>query len=88
MEDVAPAIALYPNPAQHAITLSASVSGVALSEVAVFDMAGRRMPVSAVQNRSSKQHVLELDIQSLATGVYFVRWRTGNAVGSMPFQKH
>ena len=87
IEDVAPTIALYPNPAQHAITLSSSVSGVALSEVAVFDMAGRRMPVSAVQNRSSMQHALELDIQSLATGVYFVRWGTGNAAGSMSFQK-
>lgn len=87
MNDASPAIALYPNPAQHAITLSSSMSGEALSEVAVFDMAGRRMPVSEVQQRSFKQHVLVLDIQSLATGVYFVRWGTENAVGSMSFQK-
>lgn len=68
-------VSLFPNPASTAVTLS----GVAGSQVQLFDMSGRRL--SVIQSATENQL---LDVSSLAKGLYIVRISNG---GSSVVQK-
>ena len=61
-------VSMFPNPASSAVTLS----GVAGSQVQLFDLSGRRLFVieSAEENQ-------QLDVSSLAEGLYIVRISDG-----------
>ena len=60
---------MFPNPASSAVTLS----GVAGSQVQLFDLSGRRLFLieSAEENQ-------QLDVSSLAEGLYLVRISDGS----------
>ena len=83
----APAIALYPNPAQHAITLTCATSNAELPDIAVFDVAGRRMEIPMRPQRFFETLAVELDIQSLSRGMYFVRLGSEHTSGGLSFHK-
>lgn len=66
-------VSVFPNPASTSVTLS----GVAGSQVQLFDLSGRRLSVieSATENQ-------QLDVSSLAEGLYIVRISNGGSTVS------
>lgn len=65
VDDVAsPSLTVYPNPVGETLT----IKGVPMSQVEVFNMMGQR-----VLNKTCHESVTQLDVTSLAAGIYVLR---------------
>ncbi len=81
-EDGAFALALVPNPARSAATLTVTVGRAGPATVAVFDALGRRVAVLHDGPMAAGSHALRLDAARLPAGVYVVRASSGDAVAT------
>ena len=79
---------LYPNPAHHTITLTSPISAADFSNISIFDMAGRQMHLPTIQLQTAHTRALELDIHSLATGMYLLRCGDGQNTTNLTFYKN
>lgn len=61
---VRPSLAVYPNPVNETLT----IQGVPMRQVEVFNMMGQR-----VLNKTCHESVIQLDVTSLAAGIYILR---------------
>ena len=60
-------VGVYPSPTSGNVTITGDVSEVELSELEIYDIAGRKM--SAYQRIGKK----ELDLSALESGIYIIR---------------
>lgn len=81
-------LTLYPNPAHHTLTLSSSISAADVSNIAIFDMAGRQMHLPTIQLQTLHTRTLELDIHSLTTGMYLIKCGDGQNTTNLTFYKN
>ena len=65
------------------LIVSSAISAMARSEVALFDISGKRVAIQAIGAKDSSP--LVFDISKLARGTYFVRVKSGSAVETMKF---
>ena len=72
-------VSLYPSPAQNELTISAENT---IQNVTVYNVLGRKVQSFNV-NATSKR----LDVSSLSTGIYILKYTANNVVGSMKFIK-
>ena len=79
---------LYPNPAHHTLTLSSPILAADFSNIAVFDMAGRQVHLPTVQKQTVHTRSLELDIHSLAAGMYLITCGEGQNTKNLTFYKN
>lgn len=70
---------LYPSPAQNELTISAKNT---IQDASIYNVLGRKVQSYAVNATSKK-----LDISSLSTGIYILKYTVDNVVGSMKFIK-
>jgi hypothetical protein len=70
---------LYPSPAQNELTISAKNT---IQNASIYNVLGRKVQSYAVNATSKK-----LDISSLSTGIYILKYTVDNVVGSMKFIK-
>ncbi|MCW5519780.1 DUF1028 domain-containing protein [Aureitalea sp. L0-47] len=75
---------LYPNPAKETITLE-SIPGVELNSIEIFDLNGKLIQSLDLSNTSDL--LVELNISSYDSGVYFVKVNSPEGVSSMKFVK-
>lgn len=66
---------VYPNPAQHRITIESPFDENTVSIIEIFDITGKR-----VLSRSAIGNITEIDVSSLKQGYYVVRLTSNNAV--------
>jgi len=81
-------LTLYPNPAHHTITLTSPISAADFSNISIFDMAGRQMHLPTIQLQTAHTRALELDIHSLATGMYLLKCGDGQNTTNLTFYKN
>ena len=72
-------VSLYPSPAQNELTISAENT---IQNVTVYNVLGRKVQSFNVNATSKK-----LDVSSLSTGIYILKYTANNVVGSMKFIK-
>ena len=72
-------ISLYPNPAKETLNISAKNT---IESATIYNVLGRKVQSYAVNATSKK-----LDISSLSTGIYILKYTVDNVVGSMKFIK-
>jgi hypothetical protein len=70
---------LYPSPAQNELTISAKNT---IQNASIYNVLGRKVQSYTVNATSKK-----LDISSLSTGIYILKYTVDNVVGSMKFIK-
>ena len=75
---------LYPNPAQDSITLE-SLQGLQLNSVEIFDLNGKRL--QTLDLSSSNDRLIELNISSFNSGVYFVKVNSTEGTSTLKFVK-
>ncbi len=78
--DPAFALEIKPNPATTTARLSARMTGTAPARVEVFDVLGRSVQVMSLGTVAGQQSV-DVGVQHLATGVYWVRVTEGARFG-------
>lgn len=71
----------HPNPARHRATLRYAVPERQQVSIRLYDVLGRRVRTLVNGVREGRQEV-SLDVSSLASGLYFLRLRTGSSVRS------
>lgn len=67
----------YPNPFSGSTTIRFELADPVVTEVAVYDLLGRRVATVADGPRASGSHEVHIDAQSLSSGIYFVRLTAG-----------
>ena len=72
-------VSLYPSPAQNELTISAENT---IQNVTVYNVLGRK-----VQSFNVNATSMKLDVSSLSTGIYILKYTANNVVGSMKFIK-
>ncbi|PQB06503.1 hypothetical protein BST83_04475 [Polaribacter filamentus] len=70
---------LYPSPAQNELTISAKNT---IESATIYNVLGRKVQSYTVNATSKK-----LDISSLSTGIYILKYTVDSVVGSMKFIK-
>jgi subtilisin family serine protease len=73
------ALASFPNPFNPETTVRFSLPQAGFTEIAVFDVNGRRVAALHRGMLVRGEHSFRFDAESLASGVYVVRAQTGNA---------
>jgi hypothetical protein len=68
--------AAYPNPARGAVNFAFSLAAAGYAEVALYDLAGRRVATPASGDFAAGEHVVSCDVD-LAPGVYVYRLEAG-----------
>ncbi|MFN8287644.1 MAG: choice-of-anchor V domain-containing protein [Chitinophagales bacterium] len=81
-ENTLTGLSVYPNPAE--ITLYVSLQNASDATVAIIDFNGREVLNTAVQNQKS----FNIDLSSLAEGMYVLRLTNSNSVYSKRFMKN
>ena len=84
--DPAFAMRITPNPAATTARLSVQLTGTSPARVEVFDLLGRPVQVLALGTVAGRQAV-DLDVQRLAAGTYWVRVTEGTRFGVMKLVK-
>lgn len=84
VEDVLPsAVRLYqpyPNPSSGTINMAYSLDTPGLARIEVIDMLGRRVHPPIESFEETGQHWLNLNLDQVAPGVYFIRLDVGGAI--------
>lgn len=80
-------ISLFPNPTDEFVTLHWSSPLTHSVDIEVFDSMGRRVDVLIPTAPLAGKDQVELDLQSLKSGVYFLRVGTGTSYHSLAFHK-
>lgn len=75
-------LSVYPNPAEN--TLYVSLQSTSDARVAIIDFNGREVMNAAIQNQKS----FNIDISSLAEGMYVIRLTNSNSVYGKRFMKN
>jgi len=70
---------LYPSPAQNELTISAKNT---IQNASIYNVLGRKVQSYTVNATSKK-----LDVSTLSTGIYILKYTVDNVVGSMKFIK-
>jgi hypothetical protein len=70
---------LYPSPAQNELTISAKNT---IQKASIYNVLGRKVQSYTVNATSKK-----LDVSTLSTGIYILKYTVDNVVGSMKFIK-
>jgi hypothetical protein len=66
---------VYPNPVSSRLTVTSDMQPLKSSDIAVYDLQGKLYRVNT--SRQVSAYKVELDISSLANGVYMIRVNTG-----------
>jgi len=74
---------LFPNPVTNKAYVQLGKQPVADNEIVVMDAAGRNTMVKVIR----RGNTLELDVSSLAGGVYFIRMKEGDNKRTLKFVK-
>lgn len=72
-------LSMYPNPASEKLTLRADVT---IDNVQLFNVLGKN-----VMNVSINDNNTSIDVSSLSTGIYILKYSSDNKVGTMKFVK-
>lgn len=72
----------YPNPAATSATIPLSLASSAAVDVALYDLAGRRVRTVAEGSLAGGLHKLTVDVSGLPPGVYVVRAAAGDAAAA------
>ena len=67
--------AVYPNPVSNRLTITSDMQSMKSSDIAIYDLQGKLYRVN--ESRQVSAYKVELDLTSLAPGVYMVRLNTG-----------
>jgi hypothetical protein len=71
-------VQVYPNPVSSRLTISGGSRLLKPSDVAVFDLQGKRYPLNGFRQVTSQK--LELDMSTLSSGIYMIRVQTGESI--------
>lgn len=71
-------LATYPNPARGAVTLRYDLAAATTVQLAVYDLAGRRVALLVDQLQTPGRHAVVWDTDGLAAGVYLYRLVAGD----------
>ena len=74
--------ALYPNPTSGRITVEVSVASTTHVVVALYDILGREALRLIDEVKTPGSHLLNADVSTLPSGVYFCRYRAGETAAS------
>jgi len=77
-----PGVAVTPNPFNPTTRISYTVPREGLVDVAIYDVAGRRVQVLAAGWRSAGEYTVTFTGDRMASGVYFVRFATAGHVST------
>lgn len=83
-EDAMINVQLYPNPSPGITTLEFTLPSAAPVEVLILDRTGKVVHGESQQNYKAGTYTLNLELQALSAGVYYVEVRAGSAVEIKP----
>jgi len=69
----------YPNPANESVMLGYFIPVNEMVEIKLFDINGKELFSLDEPNTSAGTHSLELSVSSLSSGVYTLRFQSGNS---------
>ena len=70
-------IGAYPNPFNNRTRLTYGLVGEAEIDIALYDLAGRRIATLAKERQQAGVHAVTIDGSNLASGIYIVQLNTG-----------
>jgi WD40 repeat protein len=76
-------ISASPNPAEDVVNLLIDVTEDGVYDIDIFDMSGRNIQ-NQIINLKHGHHQLQLDVTSLISGSYFIRFKGTRTVNSLP----
>jgi len=75
VDEAATKYAVYPNPVSNRLTVTSALQSIKASDISIYDLQGKQYRVAI--SRQVTANRVELDISTLATGVYMVKLNTG-----------